>query len=192
MSVDIELHKAQIKIISGGALGSGLTRFLPKLIKPATSVLKNVVAPLGLSAGMSGIDGAIQEKKKKYIEQVVFQTLFHIQLIFSNEEINDMVKIKKVLEDADVLIKGVSETLKNYAQKGGALPILPMLLGTLGVSLLSGKGLYRAGSNKYNCDQGMHRAGEGKSLFRAGQGMYRAGQEIKKKNINATTLFNEH
>ena len=30
--------------MSGDALGSVLMRFLPKLIKPATSVLKNIVA----------------------------------------------------------------------------------------------------------------------------------------------------
>ena len=50
--------------MSGSGLGSILMRFLPKLIKPATSILKNVAAPLGLSAAMSGIDGAIQKKKK--------------------------------------------------------------------------------------------------------------------------------
>ena len=68
-SADIKLSKAQIKKIitmSGGALGSVLMRFLPKLIKPATSVLKNVAASLGLSAAMSGIDGTVQ---KKYMEQ---------------------------------------------------------------------------------------------------------------------------
>ena len=54
--------------MSGSGLGSILMRLLPKLIKPATSILKNVAAPLGLSAAMSGIDGAIQ-KKKKYMEQ---------------------------------------------------------------------------------------------------------------------------
>ena len=46
----------------GGVLGSILRRLLPKLIKPATAVLKNVFAPLGLSSEMSGIDGAIQKK----------------------------------------------------------------------------------------------------------------------------------
>ena len=58
MSADKKLSKAQInKIIkSGGALGSVLMRFLPKLIKPATSILTNVGLPLGLSAAMSKID----------------------------------------------------------------------------------------------------------------------------------------
>ena len=36
--------------------------------------------------------------------------------------------------------------------KGGALPLIPMLLGTLGASLLTGSGLFRAG-------KGMYRAG---------------------------------
>ena len=57
-------------------------------------------------------------------------------VIFSDEEINDMIKFVKALEESDVLINGVSETLKNDAGKGGALPILPMLLGTLRSSLI--------------------------------------------------------
>ena len=63
MSTDIKLSKAQMKIIiSGGALGSILGRLLPKLIEIASPVLKYVIAPLGLSAAMSSIDGAIQKK----------------------------------------------------------------------------------------------------------------------------------
>ena len=52
--------------MSGGALGSILMRLLAKLIKPAASILKNVVAPLGLTAAMSGINGAIQKKKNTW------------------------------------------------------------------------------------------------------------------------------
>ena len=61
---------------------------------------------------------------------------------------NDILKIVKSLEDSGVLLKGVSETIKDEAkeQKGG---FLSMLLGSLGASLLgdlltknlSGKGL---------------------------------------------------
>ena len=49
MSTDIKLSKAQIKnsLKEGGALGSILVRFLPKLIKPAISLGKNILAPLG-------------------------------------------------------------------------------------------------------------------------------------------------
>ena len=58
MSADIKLSKAQINRIIKlkRALGSILGRILPKLIKPATSILTNVGLQLGLTAAMSGID----------------------------------------------------------------------------------------------------------------------------------------
>ena len=64
MSTDIKLGKAQIKKLlkEGGALGSMLARFLTKLIKPAISLSKNILAPLGLSAAMSATDAAIQKR----------------------------------------------------------------------------------------------------------------------------------
>ena len=56
-------------------------------------------------------------------------------LIIYNEEMNDIMKIVKSLEESGLLIKGVSETIKNEAkeQKGR---FLSKLLGTLGASLL--------------------------------------------------------
>ena len=44
-------------------------------------------------------------------------------LIISNEEMDDILTIVKSLEDAGLLIKGVSKTIKNKAkkQKGGFL-----------------------------------------------------------------------
>ena len=46
-------------------------------------------------------------------------------LIMLNEEMNDIVKIVKSLEESSLLIKGVSEAIKNEAkeQKGGFLII---------------------------------------------------------------------
>ena len=71
-----------------------------------------------------------------------------ITLIISNEEMNDIVKIVKSLEDAIETIKTiVSETIENEVkeQKGG---FLSMLLDILGASLLgnllTGKGLKRS------------------------------------------------
>ena len=66
---------------------------------------------------------------------------------------NDIIKIVQALEDSNILLKGVTETVKNETkeQKGG---FLSMLLGTLGASLLgnllTGKGFVRAnyGNNK--------------------------------------------
>ena len=64
MSTDIKLSKVQINKIlkEGGNLGKLLMGFLPKLIKPAISLGKNILAPLGLTAAMSTTDAAIQKK----------------------------------------------------------------------------------------------------------------------------------
>ena len=69
-------------------------------------------------------------------------------LIVSNEEMNDIMKIVQALEDFNILLKGVTKTIKNETkeQKGG---FLSMLLGTLGASLLgnllAGKEILRTG-----------------------------------------------
>ena len=114
---------------------------------------------------MSAADAGIQRKIHCYGTKTVR---------FSNDEINDMTKVIKGLEYSDVLMKGVTKTFKNDEQKGGALPLIPMLLGTLGVSSLSGKGLFRAGNQgkgMYRVGQGMHKAGQkGKGLISVGQG----------------------
>ena len=60
-------------------------------------------------------------------------------------------------------MKGITETLKNDIKKEGALPLITTLLCTSGVSLLTGRGMYRAGNQ--------------------GQGLFRAGQGIKKKSL---------
>ena len=53
MSTDIKLSKVQInEIIKESGNFNLLMRFLPKLIKPAISIGKNTLAPLGLSAAM--------------------------------------------------------------------------------------------------------------------------------------------
>ena len=77
---------------------------------------------------------------------------------------NDIVKIVQALEDSNILLKGVTKTIKNETkeQKGG---FLSMLLGTLGASLLgnllAGKGIVRAGSGKKK-GKGIVGAGYGK------------------------------
>ena len=64
-------------------------------------------------------------------------------LIILNDEMEDIIKIVKCLEDSGLLLKGVSKTVQNETkeQKGG---FLSMLLGTLGARLLgnisAGKG----------------------------------------------------
>ena len=64
LAIDIKLSKAQIKKIvqSGGFLGKLLSKLAGPLIKAAIPLAKNVLAPLGLTAAMSAIDGSIQKK----------------------------------------------------------------------------------------------------------------------------------
>ena len=84
-------------------------------------------------------------------------TLF-TTLIISNEEMEDIIKIVKSLEESGLwlLLKGVSQTIKNEAkeQKGG---FLGMLLGTFGAillgNLLAGKGIIRAAAGTIRADE---------------------------------------
>ena len=77
---------------------------------------------------------------------------------------NEIMKIVQALEDSNILLKGVTKTIKNEIkeQKGG---LLSMLLGSLGASLLGnllpGKEIVRAGSGN-NKGKGVVRAGYGK------------------------------
>ena len=77
-------------------------------------------------AAASATDTAIHKK--------MFRSEFS-SLIISNKEMEDIMKIVKSLEASGLLIKGVSETIKNEAkeQKRG---FIGMLLETLGASLL--------------------------------------------------------
>ena len=77
---------------------------------------------------------------------------------------NDIMKIVQAVEDSNILLKGVTKTIKNETkeQKGR---FLSMLLGTLGASLLgnllTGKGIVRSGSENKK-GKGILRAGTGK------------------------------
>ena len=91
-------------------------------------------------------------------------------LIISNDEMDDILKIVKSLENSGLLLKGVSETTQHEAkeQRGG---FLSMLLGTLGASLLGdilSKGL------------------SGKGVIRAGEGTIRAGYGSKRTSLILT------
>ena len=82
---------------------------------------------------------------------------YNTTLIISNDEMKNILKIVKSLDDFGLLLEGVSETIKNEAkeQKG---EFLSMLLGTLGESLLgnmlAGKGVIRAGERSARVDYG--------------------------------------
>ena len=150
MSTDIKLSKTQIsKIIqSGGYLGSLLSKIAGPLMKVAVPIAKKVLASLGLTGAMSPIDAGIQKK---------IHGSGTTALIISNKEMNDIMKIVQALQDSNILLEGVTKTIKNETknQKGG---LLSMLLGTLGASslgnLLSGKGTIRAGKRNVRASYG--------------------------------------
>ena len=60
-SIDIKLSKTQFSkmIQSGGSLGNLFSKLAGPLMKVAVPLAKNVLAPLGISAAMSAIDGSI-------------------------------------------------------------------------------------------------------------------------------------
>ena len=146
-------------------------------MKVALALAKNVLAPLGLTAAMSAIDGSIQKK-------------IHgsgVKLIIEQEDMKDIMKIIKALENSGILLKGVSKTIKNETKEQKGV-FLSMLLGTLGASLLGnlltgGKVIMRAGDGTVRAGDGILRAGEGSVVSRA------KGEGSKKKKTKFTVTF---
>ena len=97
MSTDMKLIKVQMNKIlkEGGNLGRLLISFLPKLIKTAILLGKNILAPLGLNAAMSATDAAAQ--KKIYGSGLT-------TLIISNDDLDDLLKIVTALEEHNILL----------------------------------------------------------------------------------------
>ena len=79
-----------------------------------------------------------------------------VVIIILNEEIEDIMKIIKPLEKSGILIKGISEAIKNEAKEQRGR-FLPMLLRTLAASILgntlTGKGVIRAGEGTIRVGQ---------------------------------------
>ena len=145
LSADIKLSKTQLsKMIQ---LGGFLRRLLDPLLKTGLPSVKNVIKPLtksvliplGLTAAASAADVGIHKKILGSGNNHPSSSASHNKtLIISNDEINDIIKIIKSLENSCLLLKGVTETVQNEVkeQKGGFLSIL---LGTLGASLLGNR-----------------------------------------------------
>ena len=97
---------------SGGFLG----RLLGLLSKTGLCLIRNllkplakiVLIPLGLTTAALATDAAIH--KKTFGSGMT-------TLIISNEEMNDIMKIAKSLEESGLLMKGVSEIIKKEAKK---------------------------------------------------------------------------
>ena len=78
-------------------------------------------------------------------------------LIISNKKINDIMKIIKSLEKFGLLMKSISETIKNEAKKQTKKRFLGTLLDTLCAilfgNLLTGKDTVRVGEGTVRADE---------------------------------------
>ena len=123
-------------------------------MKVAVSLAKNILALLGITVASSAIDVGIQKK---------IHGSGTTTLTVSNKEMNDIMKIVQAYENYNILLKGVTEIIKNETkeQHEGFLGILVVTLGSILLgNLLSGKGIVRASSGNK----------KGKRIVRAGYG----------------------
>ena len=90
---------------------------LPLIKNVLTPLAKSALAPLELTAAVSATGAAIQ--KKRFGSGTT-------ALIISNEQIGDIMKIVKSLDESGLQIKAVSKNIKNEAkeQKGRFLGML--------------------------------------------------------------------
>ena len=119
LSADIKLSKTQLyKMIQSGGF---LSRLLSPLLKTRLPLIKNVIKPLakgvliplGLTAAASAVDAGIHRKILGSGQNHPLSTT----LIISNNEIEDIIKIVKSLEDSGLFLKGVTETVQNEVKK---------------------------------------------------------------------------
>ena len=132
-STDIKLSKTQLSqmiqsgVFYGRRLGPLLRTRLSLMKSVMKPLVKFVLVPVGLTVAASAEDAGIHKK--------VLGSGHNTILIISNDEMEDILKTVRSLEDSGLLLKGVRETVQNEAkeQNGG---FLSMLLGTLCASLL--------------------------------------------------------
>ena len=106
------MSKTQLsKIIQSGRflsklLGPSLRNVLPLTKSAIKPLSKSVLVPLGLTAAASAADAGIHKKILGSGHNN------NTTLITSNDEMDDILKMVKSLEDSGVLLKGVSETIR--------------------------------------------------------------------------------
>ena len=135
---------------------------MKSVIKP---LAKSVLIPLGITAAASAADAGIHKKILGSGRPLDLAPPHNnTTLIISNDEMDDILKIVKSLENSGLLLKGVSETIQHEAKEQTG-EFLSMLLGTLGASFLgdilskglSGKGVIRAGEGTVTAGYGSKR-----------------------------------
>ena len=97
-----------------------------------SSLAKNALIQLGLSGENLAADEAVQ--KKIYGSGTT-------ALIITKEEMEDMMEVVKSLQEARLLLKGISKTIKNEAkeEKGRLLSMFSSLAASILGNTLAGK-----------------------------------------------------
>ena len=85
-----------------------MTTGLPLMTNVLTPLAKSVLVPIGMTKAASVIDSALHEK--------IFES-GTATLIISNEETENIMKIVFSLQESRLLIKGISEAIKNEAKE---------------------------------------------------------------------------
>ena len=167
-AANIRLSKTQLHKIgqSGGFLGRLLGPLLKtglplNVLKPLT---ENILIQLGLTAASSATD-AVSQKKDFGSGRPLDVTPRMTTLIISNEEMNDIMKIFKALEESGLLIKESNVKVKQLKMKRKNKKEDFLILGTLGAillgNLLTGKRTIRAGEGTIRAGEDTVRTGHG-------------------------------
>ena len=107
-STDINFSKAQLTKMQKG----GFLRFLALLLKSGLPVLKSSIKPLGmlgLTAAASATDAAINKN--------ILGSGNHTILIICNNDMRNLLKMVKSLQNSGILLDGVTETVTNEVKE---------------------------------------------------------------------------
>ena len=110
MSTDIKLSRAQISKIfqSWGFLGSLLNKLAGPLMKVAAFLAKKYFSSIrNYSCCFSNWCRNLKENTCSGTKN----------LIISNKEMNDIIKIVQALEDSNILLNGVTKTITNETKE---------------------------------------------------------------------------
>ena len=118
LSTDIKLSKTQLATVIQSV--GFLARLLGSLLKTGLPLIKNIIKllALGLTAAASAANAGIHKKVLGSGHNRPSSSASHnTTLIISNDEMEDIIKIVKSLEDYGLLLKGVSKTVQNEAKE---------------------------------------------------------------------------
>ena len=184
----IKLSKTQIcKIIQcGGFLGSLLSKIAGPLMKVAVPLVKKYFRSIANNSCC--FSNWCRNSKKIHSSRTA-------TVIFSNEEMYDILKILQALEDSNVLLKGITKTIEIETREQNR-GFLGKLLGTLEASLLENmlteKRILRAGYGNEE-GKGWLRPGHGnKEVTGVLRGSFGSKHfQLKKHFFDSTPSFNK-